>query len=277
MRQAELAFRVLAELTLRPLLRDNDIGRERDIIVEEIRSYRDDPGQFVFNLFDRAFFGDTPLGWEIAGDEDSVRGLALPEIKRFWSETYRPANMVVAVAGDLDHDAVVDLVSRNFATRQWRGARFRRRSALPVERVAVEAARPPAGARRASGMPGLKRDDPDQWNSRCSTRSWARARPRACSRSCARRPGWPTTCTPSRPTIADCGALQIYAGVDPADLEAAVKAILDELRKLVDEPVPSMSSIAPAPTPAAGWSCASRRAATCRRGWVSRRRCTNAF
>ncbi len=47
-----------------------DIARERDIIVEEIRSYRDDPGQYVFNLFDRAFFGDTPLGWEIAGDEE---------------------------------------------------------------------------------------------------------------------------------------------------------------------------------------------------------------
>ena len=54
---------------MRPLLRDEDIARERDIIVEEIRSYRDDPGQYVFNLFDRAFFGDTPLGWEIAGDE----------------------------------------------------------------------------------------------------------------------------------------------------------------------------------------------------------------
>jgi predicted Zn-dependent peptidase len=61
-REAERAFGVLSELVFRPLLRDADITRERDIIVEEIRSYQDDPGQFVFNLFDRAFFGDTPLG-----------------------------------------------------------------------------------------------------------------------------------------------------------------------------------------------------------------------
>ncbi len=57
---------------MRPLLRDEDVLRERDIIVEEIRSYRDDPGQYVFDLFDRSFYGDTPLGREIAGDEASV-------------------------------------------------------------------------------------------------------------------------------------------------------------------------------------------------------------
>ena len=103
-REAERAFDVLAELVVRPLLREEDIGRERDIIVEEIRSYRDDPGQYVFNIFDEAFFGDAPLGWEIAGDEDGVRGLPTERHPRLLGGRYRPANMVVAVAGDIDHD-----------------------------------------------------------------------------------------------------------------------------------------------------------------------------
>src|SRR5688572_6969458 len=55
-READRAFQVLADLTLRPLLRSDDIARERDIIVEEIRSYRDDPGQYVFNIWDEAYF-----------------------------------------------------------------------------------------------------------------------------------------------------------------------------------------------------------------------------
>src|SRR5918993_5970566 len=84
-REAERAFKVLAELVTRPLLRHNDIAREREIIVEEIRSYRDDPGQYVFNLFDRAFFGDTPLGWEIAGEEETVRALPESDIRDFWA------------------------------------------------------------------------------------------------------------------------------------------------------------------------------------------------
>ena len=74
-RETERAMHVLGDLVTRPLLRGKDIENERTIIVEEIRSYRDDPGEFVFTLLDQAVFGDTPLGWEIAGSEESVRGL----------------------------------------------------------------------------------------------------------------------------------------------------------------------------------------------------------
>src|SRR5688572_30364717 len=137
-REAERAFSVLSELVFQPLLREADIARERDIIVEEIRSYRDDPGQHVFNLFDRAFFGDTQLGWEIAGDEASVRGLSVDQIKGFWSEAYRPANTVVAVAGDLDHATVVDLVKRNIGTGSGVVPGFDGAPSTPVERLSVE-------------------------------------------------------------------------------------------------------------------------------------------
>ena len=101
-----------SELLVRPLLRDEDVLRERDIIVEEIRSYRDDPSTYVYDLFDRSFYGDTPLGWEIAGDEASVATLDGPGIRAFWQAGYQPSNMVVAVAGDLSHERAVELVAR---------------------------------------------------------------------------------------------------------------------------------------------------------------------
>lgn len=235
-RQAELGFKMLAELTLRPLLRDHDISRERDIIVEEIRSYRDDPGQFVFNLFDRAFFGDTPLGWEIAGDEDSVRGLALPEIKRFWSEMYRPANTVVAVAGNLDHDAVVDLVTRNFGTGNGVVPGFGAAPPLPVERVAIEH-RDLQQAHVVIGLPALKRDDPDQWNLEMLNTILGEGSSSRLFQEVREEAGLAYDVHSFQTDFADCGALQIYAGVDPADLDATVTALLDELRKLVAEPV----------------------------------------
>ena len=98
---------VLAELTLRPQLRSEDIAREREIIVDEIRSYRDDPGQYIYNVWDEAYFGDSPLGWEIAGDEETVRALSDDDIRGFWGAHYRPSNLVVAVAGDIGHEDVV--------------------------------------------------------------------------------------------------------------------------------------------------------------------------
>jgi predicted Zn-dependent peptidase len=235
-RQAELAFRMLAELTLHPLLRDQDVARERDIIVEEIRSYRDDPGQYVFNLFDRAFFGDTPLGWEIAGDEDSVRGLPLADIKRFWSETYRPANTVVAVAGNLDHDAVVDLVRRNMGSGNGVVPGFNAAPALPVERVAVEQ-RDLAQAHLVIGLPALRRDDPDQWNLEMLNAILGEGSSSRLFQSLREDAGLAYDVHSFQTDYADCGALQVYAGVDPADLDSAVGGVLDELRKLTDQPV----------------------------------------
>ena len=238
MREAERAFGVLSELVFRPLLRETDISRERDIIIEEIRSYQDDPGQFVFNLFDRAFFGDTPLGWEIAGDEASVRGLAVEDIKKFWSDTYMPSNTVVAAAGDLDHAAVVDLVKRNIGTGNGLVPAFAAPPALPAERLIVEN-RDVAQAHIVLGVPALRRDDPDQWALEMLNTILGEGASSRLFQELREEAGLTYDVHSFQTDYADCGALQVYAGVDPADVDAATKAILGELRRLVDEPVAS--------------------------------------
>jgi predicted Zn-dependent peptidase len=235
-REAERAFGVLGELVFRPLLREADIARERDIIVEEIRSYQDDPGQYVFNLFDRAFFGDTPLGWEIAGDEASVRGLAVEDIKKFWSETYAPSNTVVAVAGDLDHATVLDLVKRNVGAGSKVVPDFVAPPALPVERLSVEN-RDLAQAHLVLGVPALRRDDPEQWTLEMLNTILGEGSSSRLFQQLREEAGLTYDVHSFQTDYADCGTLQVYAGVDPADLDAAVKAILVELRRLVDAPV----------------------------------------
>lgn len=235
-REAERAFGVLGELVFRPLLREADIARERDIIVEEIRSYQDDPGQYVFNLFDRAFFGDTPLGWEIAGDEASVRGLGVDDIKTFWSDMYKPSNTVVAVAGDLDHATVVDLVKRNVGTGNGVVPTFGAAPALPVGRLSVEN-RDLAQAHLVLGVPGLRRDDPDQWTLEMLNTILGEGSSSRLFQQLREEAGLTYDVHSFQTDYADCGTLQVYAGVDPADLDAAVEAILVELRRMVDEPV----------------------------------------
>ena len=237
-REAERAFHVLAELVVRPLLREEDISREREIIVEEIRSYRDDPGQFVYNVFDEGYFGDTPLGWEIAGTEDTVRGLSVEDIRAFWGAGYKPANLVVAAAGDLSHERVVELVRKSFGSGTGVVPEYGPAPAtLPATRITVHNS-PIAQAHLCLGLPALPRDHPDQWSLELlntvlgdgsSSRLFQRVR---------EEKGLAYDVHSFQTDYADCGTLQIYAGVDPSALASAIEAILAELARLRDEVVP---------------------------------------
>jgi predicted Zn-dependent peptidase len=241
-RHAERAFDVLGELLLRPLLRDEDVARERDIIIEEIRSYQDDPGQHVFDLFDRTWFGDTPLGREIAGDESTVGAMDGDRIRTFWSGAYRPDRMVVAVAGDLGHDEAVRLTEAalgDAATpvvaaepRRWLPA-----PSAPCARLSVERRRT-AQAHLCLGLPALPRDHPDQWalellgavlGDGSSSRLFLSVREEA---------GLAYDVHSFQVEYQDAGVLGVYAGVDPDDQARALTAILAELARIRDERVP---------------------------------------
>jgi predicted Zn-dependent peptidase len=236
LREAERGFQVLAELVVRPLLRAEDIERERDIIVEEIRSYRDDASQYVFNLFDETYFGDNPLGWEIAGDEDGVRALPEELIRSFWSDTYRPANTVVAVAGDIGHGTAVELAAAAFGTGNGIVPGFEPAPAVPNGRLRIEP-RDSSQAHLCLGLTALPRDHQDQWTLELlntvlgegsSSRLFLKIREEA---------GLAYDVHSFQTDYADCGTLQVYAGVDPDDIRATLAAILAELARLRDEPV----------------------------------------
>jgi predicted Zn-dependent peptidase len=237
-REAELGIRVLAELTLRPLLRSEDIAHEREIIVDEIRSYRDDPAQLVYNVWDEAFFGDTPLGWEIAGDEESVRALTDTDIRDFWAAGYRPANMVVALAGDIAHADAVELVDRSFGRGNGVVQSYAPAPPGPLQRMRLEH-RHTAQAHVVVGLPALPRDHEDQWTldllnsvlgDGTSSRLFLKIR---------EDEGLAYDVHSFQTDYADSGMLQVYMGVDADDVLPAMRAVLTELSRLRDEPVPT--------------------------------------
>jgi predicted Zn-dependent peptidase len=238
LREAQRGVHVLAELTLRPQLRSEDIAHEREIIVDEIRSYRDDPGQYIYNLWDEAYFGDSPLGWEIAGDEDSVRSLSDSDIRDFWSAHYRPANLVVAAAGDIAHEDVVALVDIAFGRGASTAQTIPPAPRSPVERLRVQQ-RDTSQAYLCLGVTGLPRDHADQWTldllntvlgDGTSSRLFMAIREEA---------GLAYDVHSFQTDYADCGTLQVYLGADAGDLKAASDRVLVELSRLRDEQVPA--------------------------------------
>lgn len=237
-RQPALAIDMLGELVSRPLLRDADVEGEKGVIVEEIRSYRDDAAEFVFTLLDQAVFGTSPLGWEIAGDEETVRGLTGQGIRDFWQRHYRPSNVVVAAAGDVPHDAVCDLVSAAFGTGDGAMSAYDAAPALPAGERVVLHHRTGTQAHLCVGVPALRRDDPDIWTLELldtvlgegmSSRLFLHVREEA---------GLAYDVHSFVTDYADCGMLGVYAGVGPDALDDALAAILAELTALRSTPVP---------------------------------------
>ncbi len=235
-REAELGIHVLAELTMRPRLRSEDIAHEREIIIDEIRSYRDDPAQFIYNIWDEAYFGDTPLGREIAGDEDSVRALSDSDIRDFWAAAYRPANLVVSVAGDISHDDVVELVDRSFGRGQGTDLDVLAAPPVPQERMRLDH-RHTAQAHVCLGLTALPRDHADQWTldllntilgDGASSRLFLKIR---------EEEGLAYDVHSFQTDYADCGMLQVYMGVDADDVVPAVHSVMAEFARLRDEPV----------------------------------------
>jgi predicted Zn-dependent peptidase len=101
------AFDVMADMVFRPAL--TDIDSEREVILEEIAMYEDDPQEKVFDMLGVAVFGDDPLGRAIIGRAEVISGTPPAEIARFHHARYRPQNVVIAAAGAVDHDALVAL------------------------------------------------------------------------------------------------------------------------------------------------------------------------
>ena len=105
----ERAFDVLQDMVLRPSY--PDIDSERQVVIEEIAMYEDEPSDKVHDVLSEAIFGDHPLGRPIIGTADVISSVPVPTIAEWHDGRYTGANIVVAAAGNLDHDRLVELVS----------------------------------------------------------------------------------------------------------------------------------------------------------------------
>jgi len=105
----EAAFDVMANIVFRPLL--DDVDSERAVILEEIAMYEDDPQEKVFDVLGEAVFGSHPLGRAIIGLASVVADAPVPEIVEFHATRYAPPNIVIAAAGAVSHEQLVELAS----------------------------------------------------------------------------------------------------------------------------------------------------------------------
>lgn len=111
-----LAFDVLADMALRPLLRDEDVEKEKGVILEELKMEADNPEYLVHETFFRQFWGKHPLGRSILGTRKTIQSFTEDAIRSYYQSVYDPSNIVITAAGRLSHERFTRLVSDYFAS-----------------------------------------------------------------------------------------------------------------------------------------------------------------
>jgi len=109
-----IAFDVLADLVLHPMFREEDIDKEKGVILEEIKMEADSPDYLVHEIFTSNFWKDHPLGKPILGTPQHVKRFDHAMIQGYYDSVYEPSNVVVTAAGHLTHQGLVELVKQHF-------------------------------------------------------------------------------------------------------------------------------------------------------------------
>ena len=238
MQQAHLplALDVLSDMLRHSLLAVEEVEKERRVILEEISSSQDIPEELVSLALHQLTWPDHPLGWDVAGTPDSVHGLGRDGLANFFLHHYGPANTVISVAGDVQHQQVVDMVA--LLMGNWQPTPTLTFAAAPINgagpRVAL-ISKKVEQSHLALHLPGLPRDDSERFvlgllnvilGEGMSSRLFLEIRERL---------GLAYAVDSYVSTLADTGVTGIYAGVAPDRALEALAAILGQMQRLRDE------------------------------------------
>ncbi len=115
--QLTRAVDVLCQLVLYPLLKENDIEKEKFVVIEEIKNIEDDPEDLIHDVFDKNLFHNNSIGYPVIGNSVNIKKFTRQDLLNHMTKFYSPENMVIAAAGNIDHKKFVDLIEKSFGKK----------------------------------------------------------------------------------------------------------------------------------------------------------------
>lgn len=237
-KDAELGLDILSDMVLNPKLDESEITKEKEVIIEEIKMYKDIPSHYVHEILAEEMWPDQPLGMPLAGTVESVRAITRSDIVGYKEEYYNPKNIFVVGAGHIGSDELMAM-SEKFLARAKAGDA----SGFIKASVAQKAPRLSLNIKKteqthlALGLHTVDRFHPDKYvlsmmnillGANMSSRLFHIVRDEM------------ALCyeiSSSLRRLEDCGSFVVSAGVDDKKLTKAIEVILRELGRLSREPV----------------------------------------
>ena len=236
------AFDLIADLLAHPRFDQNDLEREQKVVLEEMKMVEDTPDELLGELFNAAYFPGHPLGRPIEGTEDTVSAFDHHTIASFHAREFSPGNLVVAAAGNVEHDRLVDLVEKSFGNSANNNGRDLAnpdgQSPTAAAPILIEQKKELEQAHLILAAPWPNARDADRYagsllasvvGGGTSSRLWQTIREER---------GMAYSVGAGGSTFSDVGVFTIYAGTSPEHLNQVLDLSLVEMRRVVNESVP---------------------------------------
>jgi predicted Zn-dependent peptidase len=233
-----LAFDVLADLVLHPMFREEDIAKEKGVILEELKMEEDNPDYLVHEIFTANFWKDHPLGKPILGTKDTIKRFDRDAVDRYYRAEYLPSNTLITAAGRLSHEGMVDLVREHFES-------------LPPGRQAPSGPAPTTHARISLrnkksleqvqlclGVPSFPLPHDERFTCYVLNTLLGGGMSSRLFLIIRERQGLAYSVFSELNPYRDTGCLSIYAGTSAEAVGRVVESILKEFRQLKQDPVP---------------------------------------
>jgi predicted Zn-dependent peptidase len=235
-----LAVSVLSDMLLTPALDPDEVVKERQVVIEELRMYQDNPQDYVQIAFDALMWPDHPLGWDVAGREETVLSFTADDCRRHLDAHLLPSTLVVSIAGGFETEDAMTLIDDALAP--W--ATGRKGQPAPPAHATPASGSPLRVIRRSAEQANLlvgarapSYNDPDRHVAEILNVILGEGMSSRLFLELRERRGLVYDVHSFMSRMADTGVLGIGLACEPRQAATALEAAVVELRKLAEEPV----------------------------------------
>lgn len=231
------AIDLLSDIVLAPSFDADELERERMVIFEEIKSVEDSPEELVHDMFSEFFWPNHPLGRPILGTPETVGGFTRDDVVAFFRKIYAPSNIIVAAAGRLDHQNVVDLVDSHFEQLQSPPDDLTVTTPETASTVRVQE-KDLEQAHLVVGTLAPPAASPDRFASYVLNAVLGGNLSSRLFQVIREQHGLAYSVYSGLSGFQDCGQFTVYAGTDPKNVADVLDLTLRELTRIKSEPIP---------------------------------------
>jgi len=231
------AFDIISDMVLEPAFADDDIAREQGVILEEIRMTQDNPEDLVHELFTQKFWHPHALGRPILGTPDTVSDITRAKVLAWWEKCYAPNRMVITAAGHVTHAEILDLVASRFSNLKRNEDGIADPKPEPTPHVTLRSKSELEQVHLCIGVSALPLADRRRFAVSVMNNILGGGMSSRLFQNIRERQGLAYSIFSDLNPYRDAGMLSVYAGTSIDTAKKVVASVLDEFRRMRDEPV----------------------------------------